>query len=69
MLIGRKLRGAAVVILLASATSAVANRSAGTFAIADHYQAQVRVMHMNGAGRAVIPIRGRAPATVEEGHP
>jgi iron complex transport system ATP-binding protein len=27
-------------------------------AIADHYQAQVRVMQMNGAGRAVIPIRG-----------
>jgi iron complex transport system ATP-binding protein len=27
-------------------------------AIADHYQAQVRVLQMNGAGRAVIPIRG-----------
>jgi iron complex transport system ATP-binding protein len=26
-------------------------------AIADHYQAQVRVMQMNGSGRAVIPIR------------
>jgi iron complex transport system ATP-binding protein len=26
--------------------------------IADHYQAQVRVMEMNGAGRAVIPVRG-----------
>jgi len=29
-------------------------------AIADHYQAQVRVMHMNGSGRAVIPIRAHA---------
>ena len=29
-------------------------------AIADHYQAQVRVMQMNGTGRAVIPIRARA---------
>jgi len=27
-------------------------------AIADHYQAQVRVLQMNGAGRAVIPVRG-----------
>ena len=35
--------------------------------IADHYQAHVRVMQMNGAsGRAVIPIRGHAPARVEE---
>ena len=29
-------------------------------AIADHYQAQVRVMQMNGSGRAVIPIRAHA---------
>jgi iron complex transport system ATP-binding protein len=29
-------------------------------AIADHYQAKVRVMQMNGAGRAVIPVRGPA---------
>jgi iron complex transport system ATP-binding protein len=29
-------------------------------AIADHYQAKVRVMQMNGAGRAVIPVRGHA---------
>ena len=34
--------------------------------IADHYQAQVRVMQMNGAGRAVIPIRGHAQARVGE---
>jgi iron complex transport system ATP-binding protein len=27
-------------------------------AIAAHYQAQVRVLQMNGAGRAVIPVRG-----------
>jgi iron complex transport system ATP-binding protein len=26
-------------------------------AIADHYQAQVRILQMNGAGRAVVPIR------------
>ena len=30
-------------------------------AIADHYQAQVRVMQMNGSGRAVIPIRAHTP--------
>ena len=36
-------------------------------AIADHYQAQVRVMQMNGSGRAVIPVRGHAQAKVEEG--
>jgi cobalamin transport system ATP-binding protein len=35
-------------------------------AIADHYRAQVRVLQMNGAGRAVIPIRGHAAATVED---
>jgi iron complex transport system ATP-binding protein len=35
-------------------------------AIADHYQAQVRVMQMNGSGRAVIPVRGHAQAKVEE---
>jgi len=29
-------------------------------AIADHYQAQVRVMQMNGSGRAVIPIRAHS---------
>jgi ABC-type hemin transport system ATPase subunit len=29
-------------------------------AIADHYQAHVRVMQMNGSGRAVIPIRAHA---------
>jgi iron complex transport system ATP-binding protein len=27
-------------------------------AIADHYRAQVRILQMNGSGRAVIPIRG-----------
>ena len=26
-------------------------------AIADHYQAQVRILEMNGSGRAVIPVR------------
>ena len=35
-------------------------------AIADHYQAQVRILHMNGAGRAVIPIRApHAPSPSE----
>ncbi|HVS47807.1 MAG TPA: ABC transporter ATP-binding protein [Candidatus Dormibacteraeota bacterium] len=34
-------------------------------AIADHYGAQVRVLQLNGAGRAVIPIRGHAAAAVE----
>ncbi len=34
-------------------------------AIADHYRAQVRVLQMNGAGRAVIPVRGVAPTRVE----
>ncbi len=34
-------------------------------AIADHYGAQVRVLQMNGAGRAVIPVRGHAAAAVE----
>jgi iron complex transport system ATP-binding protein len=29
-------------------------------AIADHYRAQVRVVQMNGSGRAVIPIRAHA---------
>jgi iron complex transport system ATP-binding protein len=37
-------------------------------AIADHYQAQVRVLQMNGAGRAVIPIRARVTNTVEDQH-
>jgi iron complex transport system ATP-binding protein len=31
-------------------------------AIADHYRAQVRVLQMNGSGRAVIPIRGHDAA-------
>ena len=35
-------------------------------AIADHYQAQVRVMQMNGAGRAVIPVRGHAATGPEK---
>jgi iron complex transport system ATP-binding protein len=29
-------------------------------AIADHYRAQVRVLEMNGSGRAVVPVRGRS---------
>jgi cobalamin transport system ATP-binding protein len=36
-------------------------------AIADHYQAQVRILQMNGAGRAVIPIRAHAASIVEPG--
>lgn len=31
-------------------------------AIADHYRAQVRVLQMNGSGRAVVPVRARPPA-------
>ncbi len=38
-------------------------------AIADHYRAQVRVLEMNGAGRAVVPIRGRAPTPASEAQP
>jgi iron complex transport system ATP-binding protein len=29
-------------------------------AISDHYRAQVRVLEMNGSGRAVVPVRGRS---------
>ena len=35
-------------------------------AIVDHYQAQVRILQMNGAGRAVIPIRAHATSTVDD---
>ena len=35
-------------------------------AIADHYRAQVRVLHMNGSGRAVVPVRGHAPSKSSE---
>jgi iron complex transport system ATP-binding protein len=31
-------------------------------AIADHYRAQVRVLEMNGAGRAVVPVRDHGVA-------
>jgi iron complex transport system ATP-binding protein len=34
-------------------------------AIADHYKAQVRVLQLNGAGRAVIPVRAHASPKVE----
>jgi iron complex transport system ATP-binding protein len=38
-------------------------------AIADHYRAQVRVLEMNGAGRAVVPIRSRTPVSATEAGP
>jgi iron complex transport system ATP-binding protein len=34
-------------------------------AIADHYRAQVKVLQLNGAGRAVIPVRAHASPRVE----
>ncbi len=38
-------------------------------AIADHYQAQVRILQLNGAGRAVIPVRAHAASRVEKERP
>jgi iron complex transport system ATP-binding protein len=38
-------------------------------AIADHYQAQVRILQMNGAGRAVIPIRAAHAQSASESRP
>ena len=35
-------------------------------AIADHYQAQVRILQMNGVGRAVIPIRAHSATGVNK---
>jgi iron complex transport system ATP-binding protein len=34
-------------------------------AIADHYRAQVRILQLNGAGRAVIPVRSHPVVNVE----
>jgi iron complex transport system ATP-binding protein len=34
-------------------------------AIASHYRAQVRILQLNGAGRAVIPVRAHAAAKAE----
>jgi iron complex transport system ATP-binding protein len=34
-------------------------------AIANHYQAQVRVVPMNGSGRAVIPVRAHVASKGE----
>jgi iron complex transport system ATP-binding protein len=38
-------------------------------AIADHYRAQVKVLPMNGSGRAVVPIRTYSPTGVDEARP
>lgn len=38
-------------------------------AIADHYHAHVKVLQLNGYGRAVVPIRAPATGTTEEASP
>ena len=38
-------------------------------AIADHYRAQVRILQLNGAGRAVIPVRTHSASRAESTSP